>query len=31
MNSKRSLMTALVGLAMLATPLTAAAKDHEPF
>jgi Ni/Co efflux regulator RcnB len=28
MKSKLSLMTALVGLAMLATPLTAAAKDH---
>jgi hypothetical protein len=29
MKSKRSLMMALVGLAMLATPLTAAAKDHH--
>jgi len=29
MKSKRSLMTMLVGLAMLATPLTAAAKDHH--
>jgi hypothetical protein len=28
MKSKRSLMTALVGLAMLATPIAAAAKDH---
>ena len=29
MKSKRSLMTMLVGLAMLATPITAAAKDHN--
>jgi hypothetical protein len=29
MNSKRSLMTVLVGLAMLATPIAAAAKDHN--
>jgi hypothetical protein len=29
MKSKRGLMTMLVGLAMLATPLTAAAKDHN--
>lgn len=29
MNSKRSLMTALVGLAMLATPITAAAHDYN--
>jgi hypothetical protein len=29
MKSKRSLMTVLVGLAMLATPITAAAKDHN--
>ncbi len=29
MNSKRSLMTLLVGVAMLAMPLTAAAKDHR--
>src|SRR5579863_7238710 len=29
MKSKRNLMTALVGLAMLATPITAAAKDHN--
>jgi hypothetical protein len=29
MNSKRSLMTALVGLAMLATPITAAAYDNN--
>ena len=29
MKSKRSLMTALIGLAMLATPITAAAKDHH--
>src|SRR5579863_6849579 len=28
MKSKLNLMTAMVGLAMLATPLTAAAKDH---
>ncbi|HZC45321.1 MAG TPA: hypothetical protein VE243_02535 [Candidatus Acidoferrum sp.] len=31
MKSKRSLMLMLVGLAMLATPLTAAAKDHHGF
>jgi len=29
MKSKRNLMTVLVGLAMLATPITAAAKDHK--
>jgi hypothetical protein len=29
MNSKRGLMTVLVGVAMLAMPLTAAAKDHR--
>lgn len=29
MKSKRNLMTMLVGLAMLATPITAAAKDHN--
>ena len=29
MKSKRSLMTVLVGLAMLATPITAAAYDHN--
>lgn len=29
MKSKRHLMTVLVGLAMLATPMTAAAKDHD--
>lgn len=29
MKSKRNLITALVGLAMLATPITAAAKDHR--
>ena len=29
MKSKRSLMTVLVGLAMLATPIVAAAKDHN--
>lgn len=29
MKSKRNLMTVLVGLAMLATPITAAAKDHN--
>lgn len=29
MKSKRSLMTALIGLAMLATPIAAAAKDHK--
>jgi len=29
MNSKRSLLTALVGLAMLATPITAAAYDNN--
>jgi hypothetical protein len=29
MKSKRGLMTALIGLAMLATPITAAAKDHH--
>jgi hypothetical protein len=29
MKSKRSLITALIGLAMLATPITAAAKDHH--
>jgi hypothetical protein len=29
MKSKRSLMTALIGLAMLATPIVAAAKDHK--
>jgi hypothetical protein len=29
MNSKRGLMTMLVGVAMLAMPLTAAAKDHR--
>ena len=28
MNSKRGLITVLVGLAMLATPIAAAAKDH---
>jgi hypothetical protein len=31
MKSKRSLMLTLVGLAMLAMPLTAAAKDHQRF
>src|ERR1700719_4317376 len=31
MNSKRGLMTVLVGLAMLATPIAAAAKDHGRF
>ncbi len=31
MKSKRSLMTLLVGVAMLAVPLTAAAKDHGRF
>jgi hypothetical protein len=31
MNSKRGLMTVLVGVAMLAMPLTAAAKDHGRF
>jgi hypothetical protein len=31
MNSKRGLMTVLVGLAMLATPIAAAAKDHRDF
>ncbi len=31
MKSKRSLMTVLVGLAMLATPITAAAKDHDNY
>src|SRR5271169_774794 len=31
MKSKRSLMTVLVGLAMLATPIAAAAKDHGRF
>ncbi|MGH7925975.1 MAG: hypothetical protein ACREQH_15435 [Candidatus Binatus sp.] len=31
MKSKLNLMTALIGLAMLATPLTAAAKDHGRF
>ncbi len=29
MKSKRTLMTALIGLAMLAAPITAAAKDHK--
>ena len=29
MNSKASLMAALVGLAMLATPIAASAKDHR--
>src|SRR5271156_701077 len=29
MNSKRGLMTVLVGLAMLATPITAAARDYK--
>ena len=29
MKSKRSLMTVLIGLAMLATPIAAAAKDHD--
>jgi hypothetical protein len=29
MKSKRSLMTVLIGLAMLATPITAAAKNHD--
>ena len=29
MNSKRGLVTVLVGLAMLATPIAAAAKDHH--
>ena len=29
MNSKRGLMTVLVGLAMLATPIAAAAKDYN--
>ncbi len=31
MNSKRGLMTVLVGLAMLATPITAAAKDYNHY
>jgi len=31
MNSKRSLMTMVVGVAMLAMPLVAAAKDHNRF
>jgi hypothetical protein len=31
MNSKRGLMAVLVGLAMLATPLTAAAKDYHHY
>ena len=31
MNSKRSLMTALVGLAMLATPIAAAAHDYNHY
>ena len=31
MNSKKGLMTVLVGLAMLATPIAAAAKDHNHF
>ena len=31
MKSKRGLMTLLVGVAMLAMPLTAAAKDHGRF
>ena len=31
MNSKRGLMTVLVGLAMLATPIAAAAKDHNHY
>jgi len=31
MNSKRGLMTVLVGLAMLATPIAAAANDHNHF
>jgi hypothetical protein len=31
MKSKRSLMTVLVGLAMLATPITAAAYDHNGY
>jgi hypothetical protein len=31
MNSKRGLMTVLVGLAMLATPITAAAKDYKHY
>src|SRR3984957_8116228 len=31
MNSKRGLITVLVGLAMLATPIAAAAKDHNQF
>ena len=29
MNSKRGLMTVLIGLAMLATPIAASAKDHK--
>src|SRR5258706_6014828 len=29
MKSRRNLMTALIGLAILATPITAAAKDHD--
>jgi hypothetical protein len=31
MNSKRGLMTVLVGLAIVATPIVAAAKDHNHF
>ena len=31
MNSKRGLMTVLVGLAMIATPIAAAAKDHNQY
>jgi len=31
MNSKKGLMTVLVGLAMLATPIAAAAKDHNQY
>src|SRR6202142_4555151 len=31
MKSKRNLMTVLVGLAMLAQPITAAAKDHNHY
>ena len=31
MNSKRGLMTALVGLAMLATPIAAAAHDYNHY